>query len=368
MSLSRRKTLAIIGGGVITAAAASAGAFALTREPTKALAPWGAAGGESEPRRRALSYAILAPNPHNRQPWLVDLDTPDTVILHLDRDRLLPHTDPYDRQITIGLGCFLELMVQAANEDGQSVALDLYPEGEDGPVAVARFSDGGTADPLFAQVMDRRSCKEPFDSRPVPADAVESLAGFANVIAAETQVAALRDLTWEAFHIEMMTHRTLKESIDLMRMGKAEINANPDGIDLGGPFLEALMLMGVLTREAQLDPNSTAFGQALDMFRTTMYATPAYATIVTPGNTRTDQIEAGRRWLRLNLKTTELGLALHPVSQALQEYPEMSERYRQAHEMLAAPGETVQMLGRLGYGPATPRSPRWPLDTRIRNG
>lgn len=368
MSLSRRKTLVIIGGGIITAAAAGAGAFALTREPTKALAPWNAAGLEVEPRRRALSYAILAPNPHNRQPWLVDLDTPDTVVLHLDRDRLLPHTDPYDRQITIGLGCFLELMVQAANEGGQSVDLDLFPEGEDGPVAIARFSGGGTPDPLFAQVMDRRSCKEPFDSKPVPADAVESLAGFANIITTEKDVGALRDLTWEAMRIEMLTHRTLKESIDLMRMGKAEINANPDGIDLGGPFLEALMVMGVLTREAQLDPTSTAFSQALDMFRATMYATPAYATIVTPGNSRIDQIEAGRKWLRLNLKITELGLALHPVSQALQEYPEMSERYQQAHEMLASPGETVQMLGRLGYGPATPRSPRWPLDTRIRNG
>jgi hypothetical protein len=37
------------------------------------------------------------------------------------------------------------------------------------------------------------------------------------------------------------------------------------------------------------------------------------------------------------------------------------------HALLAKPGDTVQMLGRLGYGPATPRTPRWPLEARIRN-
>ncbi|MCP4384637.1 MAG: twin-arginine translocation pathway signal protein, partial [Hyphomicrobiales bacterium] len=94
----------------------------------------------------------------------------------------------------------------------------------------------------------------------------------------------------------------------------------------------------------------------------------AYAVVRTAGNTREDQIEAGRRWLRLNLTTTGLGLALHPVSQALQEYPEMAVHYATAHDLLAQPGETVQMLGRLGYGPATPRTPRWPLEAKIMNG
>ena len=94
----------------------------------------------------------------------------------------------------------------------------------------------------------------------------------------------------------------------------------------------------------------------------------AYAVLTSAGNTRADQIDAGRRWLRLNLKTTEMGLALHPVSQALQEFPEMAPHYETAHNLLAAPGETVQMLGRLGFGPTVPQTPRWPLETRLRNG
>jgi hypothetical protein len=358
--------LTIIGGGTVLAAGTGATGFLATRQPARALAPWNRAGGYDEPRMRALSYAILAPNPHNRQPWLVDLRQPAMVVLYRDKTRDLPHTDPHARQLTIGLGCFLELMTMAAAEAGHAIELNLFPEGEDGPVAQARFRQADVArDPLFAQVMARRSCKEPFRDEPVPPGVAAQLAAHADVLVEPDRVAAIRALTWEAWQVEMRTPRTLKESVDLMRIGKAEIEANPDGIDLGGPFLETLALAGVLTRQAQLDPHSTAYREGVQMYREMLAATPAYAVVATPGNGRAEQIEAGRRWLRLNLAATGLGLALHPVSQALQEYPEMAAHYRRAHAILAAPGQTVQMLGRLGYGPAVARSPRWPLETRI---
>jgi hypothetical protein len=97
-----------------------------------------------------------------------------------------------------------------------------------------------------------------------------------------------------------------------------------------------------------------------------MESAPAHVVTTTPGNTRADQIEAGRRWLRLNLATTGMGLALHPVSQALQEYPEMAGPYAEMHAAYARPGETVQMLGRLGYGPDIAPTPRWPLEDKLR--
>ena len=96
MSVSRRNVLKIIGGGTVIAAT-GIGGFALSRTPDEALAPWSSAGRYDEPRRRALSYAIPAPNPHNRQPWLVDLSQPDTITIHRDHSKNLPETDPYDR-------------------------------------------------------------------------------------------------------------------------------------------------------------------------------------------------------------------------------------------------------------------------------
>lgn len=367
MPLSRRRFIALVGGGTVLAATASAGAFLATRTPHAALAPWDAAGSPADPRLRALSFALLAPNPHNLQPWLAELAGNDAVLIHRDPARRLPQTDPFDRQLTIGMGCFLELMVIAATDTGHRAEMTLFPQGDGGPVAAVRLLPGAARDPLFAQVMHRRSVKEPYAATPVPPEAAAALAPHATIITDPARVADLRALTWDAWQIEAATPRTFRESVDLMRLGRAEIEANPDGIDLGGPLLESLMLAGVLTRAAQMDPDSTAFAQAKAMYQAMLAATPAYAVVTTPGNTRADQIDAGRRWLRLNLAVTGLGLALHPVSQCLQEFPEMAEPFARAHALLAEPGQTVQMLGRLGYGPAVPRTPRWPLETRMRN-
>ncbi len=381
MALTRRHFIAISGTSAVVVAA-GAGAFAVTREPTEALRPWQAAADFNEdPRIRALSYAILAPNPHNRQPWLVELDGASDVVLYCDESRLLPHTDPFSRQIVIGLGCFLEILVQAAAEQGYRAIVESFPAGEptehldDRPIARIRFdAEGGIArDPLFQHVLARRSNKAPFDNtRAVAAADLDAIARAArtDVEIASTNdtadVAALRDATWRAHVIESTTPRTYMESVHLMRIGKAEIEANPDGIDLGGPLLETLNLLGLLTREQLADPGSSAFAQGMEMYGEIIGSAMAYIWIATAGNTRTDQLSAGRSYVRLNLSATSMGLGMHPLSQALQEYPEMAELGAEVDRRLGVdrPGR-VQMLARVGYGAPTDPSPRWPLASRI---
>ncbi len=367
MAVSRRKMLALVGGGVVLAAGAGAGAFLTTRTPTRALAPWDAAGQYDDPRLRALSFALLAPNPHNIQPWLAELAGDDAVLIHQDRSRRLPETDPFDRQITIGLGCFLEQMVIAASADDYTVDLTLYPDGEAGPVARAVFSPGATADPLATAIMDRGSYKEVFDTTPVPAEAAAALSAHATIVTDPDGMAELREIATGAWIAEMETDATLKESIDLLRIGKAEIEANPDGIDLGGPFFDTLKLLGLASREAAMNRDDPNYKQAVQDMVDAVASAPAFTVQVTPTNTRTDQIVAGQKWLRLNLAATAAGLRLRPVSQALQEYDEVAEYYARIHALYAPDGGTVQMLGLLGYGPLTPRTPRWPLETRLKN-
>lgn len=364
---TRRKALKILGGGTIVAAA-SAGGFLATRTPARALAPWDMATTYQDARKRILAHALLAPNPHNRQPWLVELQGNDTVVLHRDQDRELPMTDPFNRQIFIGLGCFTEQMVVAATAEGLRTDLTLFPEGEGGPVFRAVFAPGEEKDPLADHILARRSCKYPYAETVPEAAKIAVLETLGDVHSDPDQVARLRKLTVDALRVETLTPRTLKESVDLMRVGKAEINANPDGIEMRSPMLETLRLTGLLTNELLMDTSHPAFEGQMAEFYAIMEATPAYIVVRTATNTRRDQIDAGRRWLRINLTATALGLGVHPTSQALQEFPEMAEHYRAAHEILADPGETVQMLGRLGYGPEAETTPRWALETRLLNG
>jgi len=220
--------------------------------------------------------------------------------------------------------------------------------------------------------MHRRSLKDPFDmSRPVPNDVLERIAKVAqngSVIGTAgepNEVAALRGLSVEAMLIEMRTERTYKESVDLFRIGHREVNANPDGIGFSGPVFEAMHLTGVFSREAALNRDSTAYVEGEKMVLEGMRTAMAHIWQVTGGNTRADQIRAGQDWVRLNLAATAEGVGVQPLSQALQEYPEMDALYATVHETLAPNGGTVQMWARLGYGPDVPPSPRWQLEDKI---
>ena len=379
--MRRRQYLKLAGGGVILAAGLGCGVFYSEKEPSRAYQPWKSAGSAyTEPRLRALSYAILAPNPHNRQPWMIDLSTPREVTIYVDSERLLPATDPFNRQITIGLGCFLELMRMAAAAEGHRVELDLFPKGANAhhltsaPIATATFvQDPQTEpDPLFDYALSRRSNKNPFDTlRTIPGNTINRLASsgrYGTMLKATNdgkQIADLRTLTRQALLLEIETPRTYRESVDLFRIGRQEIEANPDGISFSGLKYEILKSLGLFNREVALDTRSRAYKQGLDAMLEPLGTAMGYVWLVTENNTRQDQIAAGRDWLRINLEATRQGLGLHPNSQALQEYPEMQILNERAQAILAPEGGTVQMLGRLGYGPRAPKTPRWPLQHNL---
>ena len=68
-----RRMLLVVGGVGVTLIGATG--LRLHSNLGPARAPWKQAGaGFGDPRLDALSYAVLAPSPHNIQPWLVRLD------------------------------------------------------------------------------------------------------------------------------------------------------------------------------------------------------------------------------------------------------------------------------------------------------
>lgn len=384
MTISRKTFLRVLGGGAIAAAASVVVVPRLDAMPAIAVEGWkGPADAERDPRRRALSWALLAPNPHNLQSWSVDLREPGAITLYVDRAKLLPHTDPFSRQILIGHGCFLEILSMALAVEGYRADIVLFPAGpfgdeqvDDRPVARVTLTKaaGIAGDPLFAQVPRRRTVKTRFEARdlaPAHRDALlaNQSGGAATPMLARdaAQVDRLRALCVAGSDIEMTTHRTHKESIDVARVGAAQIAEHRDGISLKGPMIWTLRHAGLMTPEKAMTPGTMAFAGGRD------YALGGYASartfgwMTTPDNARATQIATGRAFVRLALKATELGVAVQPHSQTLQEYPEMAKlRAAMRAETGTAEGATLQMLFRLGYAGDPGPSPRRPLDRIVR--
>lgn len=346
------------------------------------LAAWRAPGaGEADPRRHALAHAILAPNPHNMQPWLVSLDGDDALSLHIDRTRLLPATDPPNRQITLGCGAFLELLDIAARQNGHRAEIALWPEGEpqpvldDRPIAHVRLvADPAVAkDPLYPAIVARRTNRTPFDPQRLPR--ARDLAAVANVaaplvsgvIAEHAAVAAQRDLVWRAWSREMTTPAALAETVHVIRIGAREVAQHRDGIVLAGPAIEMLKAFGLIDRKALLDPASEISKQGAAQWKKLADTAPAFIWFRGPDNSRATQIAAGRAYARMTLEATARGLAMHPWSMGLEEYPEMADLYAEQQAALGgAPAAPIQMLARIGYAKEVEPAPRRGIDAYLR--
>ncbi|HEX2543126.1 MAG TPA: twin-arginine translocation pathway signal protein [Caldimonas sp.] len=390
---TRRDFIRIAGGSVIAGAVGPLAACS-TDYPRDAVAAWQGPVQETDLRRWALGYAILAPNSHNRQPWVADLREADSIVLRVDRERLLPQTDPHHRQIVVSQGTFLEALVLALQERGLAPQVQLFPDGEfgprsidDRPVARVTWRPSATAAPrdaLFAQLLRRHTAKVDYDTaRAVDPATLPALAStlvdpavrFGGTVD-PAQLEALRTICWESAQVELQTPRTVMESIRLTRVGPAEIDRHRDGISINGLMPRLASAVGAFRRDQPPAPGSTAYKTMISRFeghsRTAMgfvwLSTPAASGDAAAGP-RAGEVRAGRAYMRLQLKATELGLQVHPMSQALQEFAEMKPHYDRLHTLLVgkpASDEPLQMFCRIGYAAAQPHTPRRGVEAVVR--
>jgi hypothetical protein len=267
----------------------------------------------------------------------------------------------------------------AAAKTGHRAQINLFPDGVPGEYLDGRrmaqivfeADAGAKTDPLFEHVLDRRTDRRAYDvNRTVSGEEIAALSKAASAynvrfgVEAGDKIAAIREIAKAAWYNELTTEGPMMESVRVLRVGTAEIDAHRDGISIVNPFLVIIERFGLFDRTRMPAADSQAVRAQVADFSAITEATPAYLWIITDGNSRQEQVAAGSAYVRVNLAGTALGLSMHPNQQALQEFPEVAEQHAAIHALLGAssPGNTVQMLARLGRvrideGPVSP-SPR----------
>lgn len=317
---------------------------------------------------RILSYAALAPNGHNTQPWRVRVSEPRRWLLMADLARRLPAVDPTDRELRLSLGAFLENLSLAAASLGLAVTVDgavAWPA-----VAELHLTPGPVSDYPLARLELRRTYRNSLLPQPIDRPAVQTLLAAAGdalffpraasqgKLLAETTVEANRHQTWR--------NDAQQELARWIRFSDAEVEAACDG--LSPATMELTGIGGWYVRHFMdaSDVNGRRFRQGgIEATERQVNACAGFMIISSRGGSTAELLETGRRFERMALLARELGIGIHPMTQILEESP---WRERIASELHLT--DTPQFILRLGRidSPLPPVSRRRPWQEFVERG
>ncbi|MCB1192018.1 MAG: hypothetical protein H7A23_22255 [Leptospiraceae bacterium] len=335
--------------------------------------------GLRTPILKAINVGITAPNPHNTQAWKFRIINDKEMFLYVDEKRILPQTDPPARQIHIGQGTFLEHLKIGASVIGYKTQIALLPEGtykfqEIGQKPIAKVvlekDTNIKKDSLYDAVPNRATNRCKYEGEMIQKEEYAKILSLTKpkystlkFINDTNSLGTYKEKLKEAFTIETNTFAKHEESRIWFRYNDEEIYDKRDGISLRGNGLSGIKLWIVekffLTHGKEVWHSESNKKGGIDIFRDQVESTKALVLFKTIGNSLKDQVQVGMDYARFQLSVTSLDLVMHPMSQILQEYPEMNQLREELEKMEQIQSdEKIQMMVRLGRSDYQFLSPR----------
>lgn len=298
--------------------------------------------------------ASLAPSSHNTQPWLlIAQDSPFEWKLTLDEARCLPVTDPHRYEMLLSLGAFLENLILVAPIYGYEVQYTLSSL-EKLPILMhLQKTRKNPAKDILAQIEKRRTLRKDLLNTPLTFDEQTYILDNAAPISffpRESYTAKqLAELTFSANKIQSKDESIQQELSHWIRWKHIQqVNAadglTPDTMEMN-IFLKWLA-------EYFFEPSDllSPYFQNSNLALIEKQIIEGAGWIIAHTNsTRTnDFLSIGRCVESLWLRCAKLGIALHPMSQALEE-TNSNNRLQQIFS-----STSIVFLARIGHCTAYP--------------
>lgn len=309
-----------------------------------------------------LEAASLAPSLHNSQPWRFRV-LPDQIELHADLHRILPATDPEQRELRLSCGAALLNLRLALRAHGVRPLVTLLPSGYragvDGSGALAAVRYGGHVRQsrelagLVQAVRTRRTNRRPFIDAPVPAShraalvrAAESERGWLYALSDREQHARVRDLVVGA-HREQLADPSFQAELAAWT---GREGAHWDGVPVSaaGPQPEP--------QDEWVLRDFTAGRGRIRVAGKDFEPEPLLVVVCSFHEGALADLQAGQALQQVLLTATILGLSASFLSQPI-EVPHVRAKLRRALGTTLEP----KAILRIGYGSPVPATPRRPV-------
>jgi len=300
---------------------------------------------------RILWYASLAPSGHNSQPWFVKVVEKEEWIIGGDPLRRLPAVDPDNRELLLSIGAFAENLSIAASVAGYETHMEVIAKSprDEEVIRVSLKKANPRTYPLERFTL-RRTVKNGLLLREIAKEDVKILSepheGRLFYYPRGTDHAkCIEEAAVESYRVQTYRDEAQKELAHWIRFSNEDARKHRDGLTTEG--MEITGFSGWFVRQFmdQGDVVGERFRkQGIDIAAKWAAEGGGWMVITSRGSGVADLVETGRRFERTALLARERNLALHPMTQVLEE-----EKGRR--EITSSHGTDVipQFVLRVGY-------------------
>ncbi len=351
--MNRRKFLAIAGASVVVAGGAG---YLLSdrRNVVRSDIPQGTGRKfPFQPQEEEILYlASLAPSGHNTQPWTVKYLAPFHWIIGNDQSKWLPAIDPAQRETILSIGAFLQNLEYAASSFGYSCAFTLLATDNQSEDIVELVLKKAGKQPAFDvnKIRMRRTVRSNYRSETIKKGHLDDLTGGA-VDAFQFFPNSSREFQWlneqtiEANRRQAYRDDAQSELADWMRFSRKDAQTHCDGLTTAG--MEITGIPGWVLRNFYSKKNvltQTFREQGIDKVRAQVRQSGGWLLLTSKDSATATLLETGKRFQQMLLRTREKHIAVHPMTQILEEAP-----HRDALKRTIGFSDPVQFILRIGY-------------------
>lgn len=302
---------------------------------------------------RAILYlASLAPSGHNTQPWFVKYNEPYHWIIGNDKSRWLPGVDPTQRETILSIGAFLQNLEYAANNLGYACQFTLLASANQDEdimeVKLTKKTDSAKYD--IEHIKDRRTIRSDYLSdvlkKEDTAYLINDEADFIQYLPNNSkEFQLLNEQTIEANRIQAYRDDAEKELADWIRFSSKDAEEHCDGLTLASMEIEGIAAWYLRNFYGKADVMKNSFREkSIDSVKKQVSVFAGWMLITSRDNSIAALLETGKRFQRLLLKIRERNIAIHPMTQILEE-----EKIRQSFHSSVGINDNVQFILRTGY-------------------
>jgi hypothetical protein len=302
--------------------------------------------------REILFLASLAPSGHNSQPLFIKYIEPYHWIICNDKSRWLPAVDPTQRETMLSVGAFMQNLDYAANHFGYEIqATVLAKTNQDEQLIEVILKNTGKA-PTYNidQIIKRRTVRSNYLSDALNKDdAADLIKDESNVITYVPNTAKeygyLNEQTIEANRIQSYRDAAQTELSEWIRFSSQDAAAHRDGLTMASMEIEGVAGWALRNYYDKSDVMKSDFREKnVETVKLQVSQSAGWLIITSKGNRVEALLEAGKCYQRLGLKVRERNIAIHPMSQILEE-----AAANKLIKDLIGTGDNIQFLLRVGY-------------------